>query len=72
MNTYQKTIANILEMQGRKDIDPRHIEAYMRLQYSTLDHLSYSDFFKECKICTECIDYDGKENTEKLAKSYAL
>lgn len=70
--SYQKTIANILEMQGRKDIDPRHIEGYMRLQYSTLDHLSYSEFFKECKLCAECIDYDGIKNAEKNAKSYGL
>ena len=39
--------------------DPRHIEAYMRLQYGTLDHLSREDFRRECIICAECIREGG-------------
>lgn len=37
---YYDRIAEILEKMGRSDVDPRHVEAGMRLQFSTLDHLS--------------------------------
>jgi len=52
--------------------DPRHIEGYMRLAYSTLDSLSSIHFNKEIKICIECINADGIFNAEKLAQSFGL
>jgi hypothetical protein len=66
---YQKLIRELLN--GR-EYDPRHIEAYMRLQYGTLNHLSRDDFRREIRICTACIDSSGRENAEELAKDMGL
>lgn len=52
--------------------DPRHIEAYMRLQYSTLDHLDRATFRREAKIAAACVDEGGVEMAEANAKSYGL
>lgn len=52
--------------------DPRHIEAYMRIQYSTLDHLDRATFRREAKIAAACIDEGGVEMAEATAKSYGL
>ena len=52
--------------------DPRHIEAYMRLEHSTLDGLSSRQFDSEIKIGIECINADGLENAEKCAQSLGL
>lgn len=66
---YQDLIRTLLK--GR-DYDPRHIEALMRLEYSTLDHLSREAFDREIKICTKVIDKIGKDEAEETAKSYGL
>lgn len=66
---YQKLIKELL---GNADYDPRHIEALMRLQYSTLDHLSRDDFRREVALCKQCIDEMGKGAAEQAAKSYGL
>lgn len=52
--------------------DPRHIEAYMRLEHSTLDGLSPKQFASEIEIGMACVDADGLDNAERLAKSYGL
>jgi hypothetical protein len=52
--------------------DARHIEAYMRLQYSTLDHLDKATFRREVKIAVGCIEEGGVEMAEANAKSYGL
>mgnify|MGYP001616925687 CR=1 FL=1 len=70
--TYQNTIRQILTEMGKKDIDPRHIEGYMRLMYSTLDHLPHSMFVTETVIGINCIKLDGVENAEQNAKSFGL
>ena len=69
---HQNTISKILKALNRTDIDPRHIEGYMRLQYSTLDHLSSQVFVDETKIGIACIAIGGIENAEKNALSFAL
>lgn len=66
---YQKLIKELL---GNRDYDPRHIEALMRLQYGTLDHLSRDDFRMEIPICIACIKIGGVEAAEKTAKSFGL
>ena len=70
--SYQNTIREELARQGKISIDPRHVEAYMRLAYSTLDGLSKPEFRREVKIGIECVEADGKENAEKCAKSFGL
>lgn len=52
--------------------DPRHIEAFMRLQYGALDHLSRETFAREARICAMCVDEGGVANAERLAKSFGL
>lgn len=69
---YHNVIIKQLEKLGRTDIDPRHIEAFMRVQYRSLDALSDRDFFNEAKICIACVDQVGKEEAEKTARSEGL
>jgi hypothetical protein len=52
--------------------DPRHIEAWLRLQFGTLDHLTPHQFAAEAWIAAECVDEGGVEHSENLAKSYGL
>jgi len=62
----------IREMLGTDNYDPRHIEALMRLQYSTLDHLTRDDFRREIALCKQCIDEMGRDTAERAARSYGL
>lgn len=52
--------------------DPRHVEAFMRNEHGTLDHLSADAFASEVAIAVMCIEDGGKEFGERLAKSYGL
>lgn len=52
--------------------DPRHIEAFVRLEYSTLDHLPLSTLRREAKIAAACIDEIGVDEAEKTAKSMGM
>ncbi|MDD4972512.1 MAG: hypothetical protein PHT07_24030 [Paludibacter sp.] len=58
--------------QGKVGIDPRHVEAYMRLEHSTLDGLTAKQFNEEVKICIACVEADGITNAESCAKSFGL
>ncbi len=69
---YQKMIKEKLTAIGYFEIDPRHIEGYMRLEHGTLDGLSKKQFDSEIIMGIECIRADGKENAESLAKSFGL
>lgn len=63
---YQATIFQVVP-----DLDPRHVEAYMRLQYGTLDHLDRATFDREARTCAEAVRLAPSE-AEELAKSYGL
>lgn len=52
--------------------DPRHIEAFVRLEYDRLGHLSIQTLRREAKIASACIVADGVENAEALAVSFGL
>jgi len=69
---YHNVIIKQLQKLKRTDIDPRHIEAFMRVQYGSLDALSDRDFFKEAKICIMCVDEVGKKEAEETARSFGL
>jgi hypothetical protein len=69
MAYYQRAIAVMKSAQG---FDPRHIEAYMRLQHSTLDGLSKAAFAREVRLCVECIKQGGLEAAERNAQSFGL
>jgi len=57
--------------QGRPEIDPRQVEAYLRLAYRTLDHLTADQFRREIRMSIACIDADP-QGAEGLATSYGL
>lgn len=69
---YTTAINAILCKIGAIGYDPRHVEAYMRLEHSTLDGLSAGQFAREVRISLECIDYAGKKSAESLAVSFGL
>lgn len=52
--------------------DPRHVEAYMRLEHGTLDGLSARQFDDEVETSRQCIDAGGTADAEALALSYGL
>lgn len=52
--------------------DPRHIEAYMRLQYATLDHLDQATFEQEVDIAVACIQEGGTAAAERNARSHGF
>lgn len=54
-----------------EDVDPRHVEGYLRLRFGTLDHLSRDDLEEECLSAMDAIDMDPKA-AEQLAQSYGL
>lgn len=73
MRSYQEQIRDELTRKGYVGMyDPRHIEAFMRLQYSTLDHLSKQIFNKEIELCRQCVNIGGSDNAEFCAQSFGL
>lgn len=52
--------------------DPRHIEAYVRLEYGTLSHLPIETLRREADIAAGCIAAGGVEEAESLAESFGL
>jgi hypothetical protein len=52
--------------------DPRHVEAFMRLEHSTLDGLHPEQFAREVQIACACINQIGHEQAEKTAESMGL
>ena len=52
--------------------DPRHIEAYMRVENNTLDWMSAGRFACEVEIARQCVDGGGREMAERLAQSYGM
>lgn len=69
---YTETIQKHLDKMGAKDIKPAHVEGFMRLQYSTLDHLDPATFAEEVAIGVGCVIEGGVENAERNAKSFGL
>jgi len=54
------------------EYDPRHIEAYIRVEHSTLDHLTPERFRAEVRIARLCIDEGGREMAEQCARSFGF
>ncbi len=68
---YYQQIRNQIAKQGKIGIDPRHVESFMRLEHSTLDGLSKTQFNNEVSIGIECTEYD-KDGAERCAQSFGL
>lgn len=68
---YQTLIREILARLGRLGTEPRHVEAIMRLDHSTLDGLSAAAF--ECAVIDAADDATfNPQNAEALARSFGL
>jgi len=52
--------------------DPRHIEAMMRVDHSTLDHLTPSQFEHEARFAALCVAEGGTAFAEKVALSFGM
>ena len=72
MSYYNQKIKEEIAKQGHLGIDARHVEAYIRLEHSTLDGLSISKFKKEISTGIQCVQIDGTKNAENLAKTFGL
>ncbi len=71
-NYYQNLIAEIRARQGRLDVEPRHIEGFIRIAYPTLNSLSQGEFEHEVSVAIICADRAGREGAEELARSFGL
>lgn len=70
---YHQIIRESMARMGRiAAADPRHIEAWMRLEHGTLDGLSKERFDAEVAIALECIAAGPTADSESLALSFGL
>jgi hypothetical protein len=72
MSAYRSRILERLRVEGRPEIDPRHVEGYMRLDHATLDGIGAEEFADEVRIAITCIDEGGARQAEVLARSFGL
>lgn len=72
MNFYQRKISGVLSKLGRVDIQPRHVEAFMRDSNGTLDRLSPRAFATAVDISVMYVDEVGEDAAEMLARSYGI
>ena len=67
MTTYQQMIADMT-----KGVDPRHVEAWMRLEHPTLDGLDLIGFKKAAYAAADAAIDAGAAESEVLAQSFGL
>lgn len=73
MNHYQQLIREAMARTGRVGAaDPRHIEAWMRLEHGCLDGLSRQQFTDEVTIALQCVAAGPLADSEALAYSMGL
>lgn len=65
---YQRVIADLVPA----GVDPRHVEAYMRVARSTLGDLPPRLFRREVGIALECIEQGGIGAAERCARSFGF
>lgn len=72
MSFYQTKILTIIATDARLSIaDPRHVEAFLRSEFDTLDSLSGAEFVEAALECAEFAIAD-RNMAESLAQSYGL
>lgn len=54
------------------DLNPRHVEAFLRVNNPTLDHLNLDDFRAEIKVARTAIAEVGDAAAEQLALSMGV
>ncbi|MBK8285765.1 MAG: hypothetical protein IPK97_13360 [Ahniella sp.] len=73
MSIYLQTIREALARTGRAGAaDPRHVEAWMRLEHGCLDGLSRQQFTEEVTIALQCVAAAPAADSEALAASFGL
>lgn len=68
---YQNLIRQILVRMGHGNVDPRHVEAYLRLKFRNLDGLSKESFAEEIPEIVDEIRKNPRA-AEEIADSYWL
>lgn len=66
LSHYQQRIAAVPATRG---VDPLHVEAWMRLEHPTLDHLSPGRFALSATIAAECARSAGPAECAALTDS---
>ena len=69
---YQKMIREVLARSGKVGVNPRHVEAWMRVEYPTLDAMSAGRFVDEVIVAADCVAHAGPAESEALAASFGL
>lgn len=70
---YQDMIREVLAANGYiGQYDPAHVEAWMRLEYPTLDSLAPAQFAMEVETARYCIETSGVAASAALAASFGL
>lgn len=73
MTIYNQLIREAMARAGHiAAADPRHVEAWMRLEHGCLDSLSRRQFTDEVLIALQCIAAAPAADSEALAASYGL
>ena len=73
MNVYTEVIQAFLAHMKRTDLDPRHVEGWMRLVHDgTLDRLSPRRVAREVQNAVDRLDEAGLDQSDELAASYGL
>ena len=73
MNAYAQMIREAMARTGRVGAaDPRHVEAWMRLEHGCLDGLSRLQFTDEVTIALQCVAATPTADSDALATSYGL
>lgn len=71
---YQGMIRAELARQGLAvtGVKPHHVEAWMRAEHPTLDHLSKTEFAFEVRTAAACALTASAETNDRLAGSFGL
>ena len=70
--SYQSLIQQALNELNRQDINPRHIEGWMRMRHNgVLDNLDPQEFKREVRESIKLVDADPA-TAEELAESYGV
>lgn len=70
---YQKRIEELLGEAGFSGlVESRHVEAWMRCEFTTLNHLDPTTFDRLANECIACVVSAPSEASERLAQSFGL
>ena len=73
MSAYQQLIRKDLAALGLVGrYEPADVEAWMRVEHPTLDHLSPAQFRSEVQVAADCIAFAPTSHTRSLRASYGL